>query len=214
MSLPRLPLLLITDSAQSSLPLLEAVEGALRGGCRWVSLREKALAQEDREEMLRRQLSLAAEYGATVMVHGDIAAAARTGAGGIHLSEPTQVSQAREALGRGALIGISAHGPADIADAAATGADYVTLSPIFSSRSKPGYGPALGLQRFAEIAARSPLPVLALGGIAAPSVEDCLAAGAAGVAVMGEIMRAQRPMATTADFVDVLRGAAPQQDKR
>ena len=49
--------------------------------------------------------------------------------------------------------------------AAKAGADAVTLSPIFASASKPGYGPALGLERLGEVAAASPIPVIALGGI-------------------------------------------------
>ena len=62
----------------------------------------------------------------------------------------------------------------------------MTLSPIFASASKPGYGPALGLERLAEVAAVSPLPVIALGGIEDEgSVRACLDAGAAAVAVMG-----------------------------
>ena len=70
----------------------------------------------------------------------------------------------------------------------------MTLSPIFASASKPGYGPALGLERLGEVAAASPLPVIALGGIEDEgSVRACLDAGAAAVAVMGAAMRAADP---------------------
>jgi thiamine-phosphate pyrophosphorylase len=205
MSLPQPPLLLITDSAQLRLPLLEVVTAALNGGCRWVSLREKGLPPARREALLRRLVSLAAARGATAMVHGDIAAAAKTGAAGLHLRAAAELAEARAALGRNRLIGVSAHDEAEIAAAAAAGADYVTLSPIFPSRSKPGYGPALGLGRLAEMAGRSPLPVIALGGISASSAGNCVAAGAAGIAVMGEIMRAAEPISATQDLLRALR---------
>jgi thiamine-phosphate pyrophosphorylase len=73
------------------------------------------------------------------------------------------------------------------------GADYVTLSPIFASASKPGYGPALGLAGLAACVAACAGPVIALGGVTAATAPLCLAAGARGVAVMGEVMRADDP---------------------
>jgi thiamine-phosphate pyrophosphorylase len=91
--------------------------------------------------------------------------------------------------GADVLIGISAHAEDDVAAAQTQGADYVTLSPIFATTSKPGYGPALGLAGLAR-ALRFGLPVIALGGVTADSAAECLRAGAAGVAVMGGIMRA------------------------
>src|SRR5262249_9525805 len=138
------------------------------------------------------------------MVHGDIAAAAKAGAGGIHLSGPAQIAEARTVLGLGRLIGVSAHDEAEIVAAAATGADYVTLSPIFPSASKPGYGPALGLEGLAAVAGRSPLPVIALGGITGSSARACLSAGAAGIAVMGEVMRAAAPTAVTNELLQAI----------
>jgi thiamine-phosphate pyrophosphorylase len=72
----------------------------------------------------------------------------------------------------------------------------VTLSPIFLTASKPGYGPAVGLAALAAAARLSPGPVVALGGIGADNIAACLAAGARGIAVMGEIMRAADPEAT------------------
>jgi len=70
------------------------------------------------------------------------------------------------------------------------GADYVTVSPVFLTVSKPGYGPALGTDGLARIVARVAGPVIALGGVTAANAASCRAAGAQGVAVMGEVMRA------------------------
>ena len=54
--------------------------------------------------------------------------------------------------------------------------------------SKPGYGPALGVEGFAALAPLGP-PAYALGGVGPDHVPDLLAAGATGVAVMGPVMR-------------------------
>ncbi|MET7242254.1 thiamine phosphate synthase, partial [Methylobacterium sp. EM32] len=95
---------------------------------------------------------------------------------------------ARARLGRGALLGVSAHSLGDVRAAREAGADYVTLSPIFLTASKPGYGPALGLGVLREAA--GVMPVAALGGIDAKTANSCYRAGADAVAVMGYIMKA------------------------
>lgn len=110
----------------------------------------------------------------------------------------------RAAGGPRGLLGRSCHSDADVMTAASHGADYVTLSPIFASRSKPGYGPPLGTAIFAAeaiAAARrsAAVRVYALGGIEnARRAEACVSAGAYGVAVMGAVMRAADPAATVA----------------
>jgi thiamine-phosphate pyrophosphorylase len=73
-------------------------------------------------------------------------------------------------------------------------ADYATLSPIFPTASKPGYGPPLGVEAL-RAAAESGLPVFALGGVLPENARSCREAGAHGVAVMGPVMRAQDPFA-------------------
>ena len=115
-----------------------------------------------------------------------------------------RIAAARAGLGVEALAGISAHTMSDIRAAAAAGADYATLSPIFASPSKPGYGPALGLGGL-RAAAGLGLPVIALGGVDSGNARRCLAAGAAGVAVMGGLMRARDPEAETRRLLDALR---------
>ncbi len=93
--------------------------------------------------------------------------------------------------------------------AAAAGADYVTLSPVFESASKPGYGPCLGPESLRAAAARVPVPVVALGGVTAANAGSCLGAGAAAVAVMGPVMRAADPGAAVAELLAAIGCPAP-----
>jgi thiamine monophosphate synthase len=86
---------------------------------------------------------------------------------------------------RPAIVGRSCHSRDELERAAAEGCDYATLSPIFVSRSKPGYGPPLGVDALRD----APLPVYGLGGVDATNATACLDAGAAGVAIMGTAMR-------------------------
>ena len=200
MNLPSPPLLVISDRLQARRPLVEIVGAAFRGGCRWFSLREKDLPTAERRDLLRALVTLGHPFGAIVTAHEDIPAVVMTGADGVHLPGGGDPVAARARLPQG-LIGVSAHAPEEAGAQLRAGADYVTLSPIFLSASKPGYGPAAGLDALAAAARLSPGPIIALGGIGAANTALCLAAGARGIAVMGEVMRAADPEATVRNLV-------------
>jgi thiamine-phosphate pyrophosphorylase len=195
MNLPHPPLLVISDRSQARRPLVEIAEAAFRAGCRWFSLREKDLSAAERLDLLRALVALGHGFGAAITAHEDLDAVDRAEAGGLHLPGGGDPAAARRRLPAG-LIGVSAHSPDEAAAQLRAGADYVTLSPIFLTASKPGYGPAVGLDALAAAARLSSGPVIALGGIDADNVAACLAAGASGIAVMGDIMRSADPETT------------------
>jgi thiamine-phosphate pyrophosphorylase len=193
----RLPiplLLVISDRRQARRPLEEVAEAAFTGGCRWFSLREKDLPSAERRALLGALVVLGHRWGATVTVHDDIDAAAMADAGGVHLPSGGSPEAAHVRL-PGALIGASAHSAEEASALLSAGADYVTVSPVFLTASKPGYGPALGLDGLARIVTQVEGPVIALGGVTAANAARCRAAGAHGIAVMGEVMRAADPRA-------------------
>jgi thiamine-phosphate pyrophosphorylase len=202
-NLPDPPLLVISDRSQARLPLIDIAEAVFRGGCRWFSLREKDLPAAERRVLLADLVEFGRPSGAVVMAHEDIDAVEAVGAAGVHLPAGSDPAAARRRLPRG-LIGVSAHSENEAGAQLRAGADYVTLSPIFLTDSKPGYGPALGLDALAAAAAEAPGPIIALGGIAPANAAACLAAGARGVAVMGEIMRAADPEATIRQLLAAL----------
>jgi len=206
-------LMVISDRSQARRPLVEIAEAAFRGGCRWFSLREKDLPASERRDVSRTLVALGRDYGATAMIHEDIDAAVAEGAGGVHLPGGGDPAAARRRLPNG-LIGVSAHTPAEAAAQLRAGADYATLSPIFLTQSKPGYGPAVGLGALAEAARLAPGPIVALGGIDEGTIGDCLAAGARGIAVMGEIMRSPDPETTVRRLLCVMKNALTQRTPR
>src|SRR6516165_271627 len=205
MRLPVPPLLVISDRQQACRPLEEVAEAVFAGGCRWFSLREKDLPGQERRALLAALVLLGHRFGAVVTAHQDIEAVAAVGADGVHLPSGGDPETARARL-PGALIGASAHTADQAAMLLRSGADYVTVSPVFLTASKPGYGPALGLEGLARIVAQAPGPVIALGGITAENAASCLGAGARGVAVMGEIMRSADPRATVEAILRAMSG--------
>ena len=184
------PLLLITDRKQARRPLPELLEAAFAGGCRFASLREKDLAPQDRLALVEEILPIARRYGAALLVHGDLDAAARCD--GLHLGAGGDVAAARTTLGEGAWVGLSCHTVEEVRGAAASGADHVTLGPVASTPSKPGYEAQLDMKELGE-AARAGVPVLALGGVDESNAGALRQAGVAGIAVMGGVMRAEDP---------------------
>jgi thiamine-phosphate pyrophosphorylase len=214
--LPAPPVLLITDRRQADRPPAEVVAAALEAGCRWVSVREKDLAARQQVALAREIVGIGEPFAACVLLHGDPRLATEAGCAGVHLPAGGDVRAARTLLRPAAWVSISTHGLDEATAAANAGADAITLSPIFASASKPGYGPALGLERLGEVAARSPIPVIALGGIEDEAhVRACLKAGAAAVAVMGAPMRAADPAGLLARLIEATgAGAVSRTDAR
>ncbi len=164
-------LIVVTDRSLATRPLLDVVKACLDGGATTFLLREKDLPREQRLGLAEAMRDLGAFViaGGTDPLNGEA----------IHLSAKDERVAAK-------LTGRSCHSKAEVM---ASTEDYVTLSPIFLTRSKPGYGPALGTKALA-----SKGNIVALGGIETrEQARQCLDAGASGVAVMGAIMRAEDP---------------------
>jgi thiamine-phosphate pyrophosphorylase len=194
------PLLVITDRRQARAPLERIADAVGRAGGRWLLLRERDLERGERAALAARLVAVAARHGMALSVSADVDLAADLDMAGLHLQSAAAVGTARARLGSRVVIGVSAHNLAELAEAAAARADYATLSPIFLSASKPAYGPPLGLASLAS-AAKVGIPILALGGISEDNAGLCAAAGAAGIAVMGGIMRAENPADVVAGLI-------------
>ncbi len=190
MTLPRL--LVLTDRVSTTMPLLDVVERAVQGGARAVVLRERDLDSDERRRLADRIRALLAPVDGLLVLAGP-------GADAVHLNATEPVPSPRPRL-----VGRSCHDASEVR--AAAGCDWITLSPWCVSESKPGYGPAVGAERFAELVAGAP-PAFALGGIDPSQVAACRAAGAYGVAVMGAVMRADRPERVVADLLAGLDAA-------
>jgi len=72
--------------------------------------------------------------------------------------------------------------------------DYIGTGPVFKTLTKADAKPACGLSGLASVAATAPLPVVAIGGITHENAAGCFQHGAAGVAVISTISRAEHPL--------------------
>ena len=186
--LPRI--LVLTDRTQTGgRPLVDVVQAAVAGGARAVVL----LPKDDTLAMAAG--AVLADVDGTLLAASD----ASLDTDGVHLAANDPFPGLRPRI-----VGRSCHNPEELRRAAREGCTYATLSPIFASASKPGYGPTLGTGALTDPS----LPVFALGGVSTGNARECVTAGAAGVAVMGAVMRAPDPAAVVAALTAELPAGA------
>ena len=173
----------ITDRKSLEAEPLSFIERALAAGIDWVQIREKDLSGQALFALCRRAAALPNPRGTKLFVNGRADVAVAAGLDGVHLpSDAPALADFRLCVGGGLRIGVSCHNVEELRAAERAGADYAFYSPIFASASKPGYGPALGLDALALACASVKIPVLALGGVSVENAHECMAAGAAGLA--------------------------------
>jgi len=206
-------LCLVTDRRIARMPLDEAVAAVVFGGVDWVQLRERDLEGRDLYELATRVIAAARDAarrrGGTVrvLINRRIDIALAVDADGVHLGfDALPVAQARSLLGAERLLGVSAHTPDEVRAAAAEGANYAHLAPIFAPLSKPLERTPLGLAAIA--ACGDALPLLAQGGLQAHCAAQAIRAGAAGVAVTGALLAAADPGAAAQALRATLDGAS------
>ena len=207
-ALPLPYLLVVADSAATAgRPLGMVVSQAVAGGARAVWLRDKEKSPGVRRRSAEELAEIVHAVGGLLIASpgpgSEVADGTQLGAGS-PLSGRARRAEPRRGPATAGLVGRSCHGPAELASAASEGCRWATLSPIFATASKPGYGPPLGVGALAG----TPLPVWALGGVDGHNAAECLRAGAAGVAVMGAVMKAADPAAAVAAILSQLDGVA------
>jgi thiamine-phosphate pyrophosphorylase len=204
--LPRL--MVVTDRAMAESEgcgsLDDALIGAASAGAKLFQIRDKAASPREFAELVEHVLGVLAGFPVVLVINDRADLALAAGAHGVHRPGNGLPYGVLRRLMEYRLVGVSCHGTDEVVAADDDGADYATLSPIFTTQSKPGYGPAL-TPAWLERACRAVrMPVYALGGITPDNVGECLQAGAHGVAVMGGIMRADDPWAATVAYLQAL----------
>ena len=180
--------MLVTDRhAVGERDLAQVVAAAVAGGVDAVQVREKDLPDDALAALVER-VREAVRGRAAVLVNGRPCVAKLLGVG-LHLPGDAKAPVERD----WPVWGRSVHSAEEAERRAEEGPDYLLAGPVYPTDSKPGHpGGGLGLVEATARAAR-PVPVLAIGGIEAANAGAVIAAGAAGVAVRGAILRAPDP---------------------
>jgi thiamine-phosphate pyrophosphorylase len=148
-----------------------------------VQLREKTL--DDAAYLARAGVvrALCDAHGAMFVVNDRVHLVEAARADGVHVgADDVPVETARATLGPERLVGLSTHDAAEVAGAAARGADHVGLGPCFPTRTKRLERAPGGAELVARCLPRAAgLPVFPIGGVTPENVEAVAAAGRAAV---------------------------------
>lgn len=127
-------------------------------------------------------------------------------ADGVHLGQEDLDPEDARALLPGVLIGVSTHNRAQFQTALSKPVDYIAVGPVFETASKANPDPVVGLSFVAWAGERTTKPIVAIGGITGANALAVTQAGARGLAVISELMKASRPEEAAAVFVTAIRG--------
>jgi len=188
-------LYLITDrSFTGERDLLEVVAAAVRGGVTMVQLREKTVTAREVFARARSLRTLLEPAGIPLIINDRLDIAIAAACAGVHVGpQDMPVGVVRRAMGPDMLLGVSVHTAEDALEAEKAGADYISVSPVFYTSTKPNISSPVGLKGVKTISDAVSIPVVGIGGINGSNIADLIRAGARGGAVVSAIMADPNP---------------------
>ena len=165
---------------------------AALGGATAVQLRAPELVDDELMPLASSLVETCAEAGIPLLVNDRIDVAVGSGAAGGHVGQDDDPSTARGRLGPERILGVSVENAEDVWVAEMAGADYLGVT-VWATDTKPDAVP-IGLEGLHDVAAATALPVVGIGGVHVGNAREVLAAGAAGIAVIGAVAAAEDPV--------------------
>jgi thiamine-phosphate pyrophosphorylase len=184
---------------------LAVLAALVDGGATFIQLRDKDPSSGARLARADAAVALAHRAGARLIVNDRADLARLSGADGVHVGqEDLPVAEVRRIVGPDAIVGLSTHDEAQIAEAVRTNADYIAVGPIYGTGTKDTGYTARGLDLLRHAAAASAAPVVAIGGITLERAPEVIGAGAASAAVISDLLTGGDPAARARAFLDCL----------
>ena len=203
----------MTEPRRTFGDLLTAVAAAADGGVDWVQLRDKSASAGALYAQARALDDVLARHDTRLAVNDRLDVALAVGAAGVHLAgQSLPVAAAMRLADQRLLVGRSVHDLEEARAAADDGADYLTFGHVFPTASHDGVPPR-GLAQLAEIVEAVDTPVLAIGGITVRNLDQTLATGCAGIAVISAILADANPRTAAARLREAL-DASPHTPRR
>ncbi len=211
-TIPLPPLYVVTDRHQTGEDrLLRILGDIIPAQGMMVQIRERDLGSRELLRFVEAVHRLAHPFRVPCLINDRVDLVLATRAAGVHLrSDSMPTKEARKCLGAGYLIGKSVHSAEEALQSEKEGADFVVLGPVYETPSKRQYGPPLGVDVIREAVRHCTIPVYAIGGMTPARVENVMASGAAGVAVVSSIFQAASPREAVTTYSTQLRKWRPR----
>ena len=196
----------VDASRRAGLPPLEVARAFLAGGARMLQLRAKTLDARAFLQLADACVAAARPYNAALVINDRTDIALLSDAAGVHVGQDDLPPAAvRRLVGEHKIVGFSTHTLAQLEAAMRAPVSYVAIGPVFGTTSKDTGYDAVGLELVAAAAKLADdIPVVAIGGITLDNAPSVLAAGAASVAVIGDLLTAGDPERRVRAFLQSL----------
>lgn len=197
---------LITDPVLTGVRgVLATVAEAIAGGATMVQLRDPQAKTRALVEQARAILALTRPAGVPFIVNDRVDVALAAAADGVHVGQSDmEARDARALIGPDRIVGLSITSEADLDGADLSGVDYLGVGPVYPTLTKANAAPALAIGGLKRIAARTSLPIVAIGGLHAGNAAEAVEGGADGVAVVSAICSAPDPEAAARELVGIV----------
>jgi len=192
-----------TPASEEFQNILKQIAAAVSAGITLVQIREKKLLPNVLFELAASAVAIARESTTRILVNDRADIAAGAGAAGVHLTTSSiSPDVIRKAFGPTFVVGASTHSLVEARTVRDAGADFAVFGPVFPTPAKEKFGNPVGIPALAEAArALAPFPLLALGGLAMENVEECLLAGASGIAAI-RLFNEKQALANTVERIN------------
>ncbi|MDR0438699.1 MAG: thiamine phosphate synthase [Methanocalculaceae archaeon] len=177
------------------------------GGANVIQLRDKYKSSRELYE-IACEIRKFCQNRALFFVNDRLDIAIAAGADGVHLGQnDLPIEAVRKIVPQNFLIGISVGNVDEAVAAESAGADYVAVSPVFSTLSKMDAGVGCGIEAIRKIRATVKCPVIGIGGINADNAAELIEAGLDGVAVISAVVSASNVTAAAQNLSEIIRDA-------
>jgi thiamine-phosphate pyrophosphorylase len=196
----------VTVAAGAGRDAVAVAAAVLAGGATTLQIRAKEADSGPFLQICRAVVDLARPYGAAIIINDRADLALLSGADGVHVGQDDLTpADVRALLGPDAIVGLSTHTLAQIAQARREPISYLAVGPVFGTGTKETGYDAVGLALVERaVAGAGELPVVAIGGITLDRAPQVMRAGATSVAVITDLVVTGDPEARVAEYVRVL----------
>jgi len=186
--------------------LIEVVMEAVAGGVCIVQIREKDSDTRDFFQLATAMKKSLEKTNVPLIINDRVDVAIAVDADGVHVGQTDlPCAVVRDMIGPEKILGVSINTFEQIDEAHKLNIDYLSLSPVFPTPTKPDTTPAFGIEGLKKARHMTSRPLMTIGGIDKTNLKDIVDTGMDGVAVVSAICSAPSPRMAARELAEIIR---------
>ncbi|HEY0658573.1 MAG TPA: thiamine phosphate synthase [Pyrinomonadaceae bacterium] len=180
----------VTDARLSKVSHAEQVEHLIKGGAKFIQLREKYASTREFYKSAENALKIARKHDVKIIINDRVDIALALKADGVHLGQDDlPPAEARKILGEKVIIGYSTHNIEQAIAAVLMPVNYLAIGPIYATKTKENPDAMVGLEGLRKVReATENFPLVAIGGINLENLREVYEAGANSAAIISGLI--------------------------